>query len=312
MDCSTAENNATLRDFCTVSAEIVAAHAVGNAISTFFSLVTFACSSLQMAPMLLWKPLRQKRHVLLVGVALSDALKSVTFGIVAAKRVWLASLGKDDVTDQLTCMQWLFGMHFSIGFSMNIVLALSMERMLAIAAPLWYRCKKTMAQAVMLTMSIGIALLCTGASLVKAEKTKIQLTCTSVTSSNPNFYHVAIWYQYVCIGGICGTSVITAALMLRRWRAARVARANMKRFKKDVDLQALKLVFALVGVCLISFFAAASVMLIIEKMDSVQKAYYGPFIGCLGLLRGLCDFGVYVALHKQFRKGLCVMMRRKV
>lgn len=296
-------SSANLTALKALSTRVIADGVIGNAMMIVMATWGICMSTSQVVTIFSWKPLRDMQQTLTINAAVADGLKALAYGSAAFKRLCLAGLGMDELIYQSKCMIWIWPVAFGTIYGLSSVLMLSLERLAVVATPIWYwKNKRKFSWVLTLISCVGSALSAM-ALFIGASSELIFLSCNLLSSTTIGYYVFLVHFQDATTGGIILVNCITGIMLIRRWRAAKKAKADMNEFKKRVQLNAIKAVFSVVALCLVSFFAGMILMALIQDFDTIKKAFYGPFWGCLQMMRGMFDFGLWLLFSKKYRQG---------
>lgn len=305
-------NNTTNLEILKASSRIIIANGtVGNSMILAMGILGLLVSSCQVILTFLWKPLRDKQQILVVNAVLADALKAISFGVIGAKRLFLAFTESDEVITQYDCMFWILTVAFTSLYGLLSVLTLSVERLAVIATPIWYKNNKPKILWTLAIASFLLSAIASGFLFLGASSELLFLSCNLLSSTTAEYYSFLLYFQDVTTGFIVLVNCATCFMLTRRWRAAKKAKRDMNVFKKEVQFNAIKAVFSVVVLCLVSFFAATVFMAVIQTFDPVLRAYYGPFWGCFQLARGVFDFILWLLCSNVYRNGFIEVFAKR-
>lgn len=288
-----------------ISKTVLKAQEFSNIAWTVLCVLGFAAGTLQIITTIFWKPLRKVEQILVFVIAIFDWLKSIGFGYVVGRRLYETSIGSDDVSTQQKCLTWLVFMVAPNHIVYALMVAISAERLLGLAAPVWYQCQRLKFRLYLIGSCILIGSLTSSGMFIGASPTLLLPACAFASSPLATYRTFAQAYEN---GATCVTlllNLISCGILAVRWRNAVKAKRDMKEFRKTVQYSALKVLTVLVTVFLLSTATAALWAVVINSpgWDDAMRMSYGPLGGCFLLLRGVIDFPCYVIMTKEYRNG---------
>lgn len=222
------------------SKKILAAQELSNVVWVVLCLLGIAILSAQLVTTISWKPLRKVEQTLVFAIAGYDWLKCASTCALGGRRLYETAMDLDDVGYQQICNIWLFCVHATDHTVIGLISALSLERFLALACPVWYTGQtiKFRLQLIGLSAAVGVG----GAvgMFIGVSSEAVQAVCAISTIPIQAYRSFAEIYQNTIAGTTVLTNLASCAILMIRWRNAKKLKKNMKDFKKSVQFNALK------------------------------------------------------------------------
>lgn len=302
-------NSSQRSDLDLLSTKILQSQYYGNILALTMSLIGVLMASTQAVLILCWKPLRGTHQILILTVAFGDGFKGLVYAISYIKR-----LGKtSDLQTNMECLLSLLPVCVSTYYCLISVLCLSAERLIAIAAPIWYRSHSRGLKIGLVIVSVVLSMLCALLLMPGASPNRWSVHCSLITSPTDLVRKIGAAIQNILALAMLSVNMATGIIVLRRWKLAQKLREDMQVLKRELQLNVLKTLFAVVSLFLISIFAGAVLMTIMNfaMWNEQRVAEYAPYVATLGLCRGMLDFMIYMALNPEYRKGFMKVFCRR-
>lgn len=294
------------------SIRILTAQRVSSIVWVILCAIGLFMGSLQIITTLLWKPLRKMEQSLILAIAIGDVVKAIGYGIVATKRLYLTAINSNEVSSQRTCVIWLLGIPAPTHFVSVLLVMVSTDRVLALVVPVWYKNRKLAFKVFLIGISAfaGIASGC--CSFIGSSADIIQPVCAYGTSPTERYRTYATWFENSMALLTLSLNLISCLAVIIRWRMAIKSKKDMKAFKKNIQLNALKTLLAVVALFLISSAMGTLWLTFINVLnwDDVMRMSYTPLGGCFGLIRGVFDFPLYLLMVREYRRGFTAIFLR--
>lgn len=297
------------------SRTILVAQEATSIVWATLSVLGFIISVLQLITTAFWKPLRKAEQTLISAIAIADLLKCISFGILALRRLYKIDTGGDDVATQRDCLVWIFFMEAPNNTGRSLTVAISCERLVALAAPIWYKVQQIGFRLYLIGVSVAVALVLQVCIFVGSSATLVLPACSFGSATVEAYRNWAVTiYQYTTTYLIVLLNLISCVILGWRWRKAIKDKKNMKTFKKSVHLSALKTLLVVVTTYLVSSGMGAIWTFIINSgnWDEAFKTRYQLLGGCFTLLRSVFDFPCYIMMAEEYRKGFEAVILKKL
>lgn len=271
-------------------------------------------SLLQIATTLMWKPLRNIEQSLVLAIAAGDVIKAAGFGTFITRRLILMAVYGQEIITQRLCVAWLLNLSIPSDFVGFLLIAVSAERLLGQLVPVWYKFHKISLKIFLITISFLAGVLSGCIILISTDANLYQSVCVFATSPTIDYQKYASGMKICAITLTLSINVTSCLFVLIRWRAAVKQKKDMKTFKNNIQLKALKTLLAVVALYLVSNVMGtvwAPIVNLLPWTDAMRMSN-APLGACFALIRGVLDFPIYLLMVREYRRGfVAVILRRK-
>lgn len=268
-------------------------------------LFAIVCNAFLIAITAKVRTLQTKSQFVVVSLCCAEILQSIAYIGTGLKRALIYLIPWSEHVSQLACIAQSLPINICPAATGNLILALSIDRCIAIVWPLFYMRMPTGTYIVAVNLvSWTLAIMHGLLSLVSYQKDKIMLICTFATCCDKLYMLSYDISSHIRAGGTVIFQIITAVILWRRVRLLRRLSSTTRRNeRKNLEVASFHAVVVIAVVYATSVWTAYMTYSILAWVDHDLEVAISPYVTLLLIFNSSSHFFVYLIMSRTFRQA---------
>lgn len=272
------------------------------------------CNVLVIITIVKSKDLQSSSHLLITSLSFADALYAFTYCWTGLKRYVLYLSSMLDEISQLKCLLQCLPLSMLSIVTHNLTLMLSVDRLILIARPMYYRKLYPKRYIVIINcVSWSIGTFIVMFIFYDNDYQKILLVCTSATSFSLMFHQVSSYFANIIelvTVFICAIALIILFLK-KRMNKKLLLLENETEQRRSVKTRASFTITALLSINILIWINGLINSFIVSHFDPGYVVRIGPYMGVVAVFSTSAPFIIYLIMSKNFRSAFVKIFCKK-